>query len=210
LVNRLKEYDVVALALPDEGQSRETSFPCRVIAKAGQTVALEPIDRSKATWLPERVPGAFIVFRHDGSLVALKGLLVQQGSVGDLRFRVTDDVAPGRASRARVHVPVSLRRVDNPEDERQGLSVEVSADGLLLRSSFDAPIGSEVEAVMSLPGSDEPIELTGVVAHAADGLLELALGASNRDSRARLARFVLERNRAALPREPQDADGLDF
>jgi hypothetical protein len=208
-VHRLKEYDVVALALPDEVPSREASFPCRVIAKAGATVALEPLDKSKATWVPERVPGAFIVFRHDGSLVALKGVIVQQGQIGDLRFKVTDDVAPGRASRTRVHVPVSMR-LAGEEDESQGLSVEVSADGLLVRSSFAAPLGADVDASLSLPGIDEPVELHATVAHAADGLIELALDRSGREARSRLARFVLERNRAAMPREAHDADGLDF
>jgi PilZ domain len=208
-VHRLKEYDVVALALPDEVPSREASFPCRVIAKAGSTVALEPLDKSKATWVPERVPGAFIVFRHDGSLVALKGVIVQQGSIGDLRFKVTDLVAPGRASRTRVHVPVSMR-LAGEDAQTQGLSVEVSADGLLVRSRFAAPLGAEVEAELSLPGIDEPVELRATVAHAADGLLELALDGSSRDARTRLARFVLERNRAAMPREPLHSDGLDF
>jgi hypothetical protein len=71
-------------------------------------------------------------------------------------------------------------------------------------------VGSELEAVLSLPGSDEPVELHAVVAHAANGLLELELDGRSRSARARLARFVLERNRAALPRDPEDADGLDF
>jgi PilZ domain-containing protein len=209
-VNRLKEYDTVAVALPDEGSTRDTSFACRVIAKAGSTVALQPVERAKATWLPERVPGAFLVFRHDGSLVALKGVLVQQGSVGDLRFKVTDDVAPSKASRTRIHLPVGLRRVDAEEEESQGVSVELSGDGVLVRSRLDVAVGDEVQAVLSLPGSDEPIELRATVAHHADGLLELELDPHARAARARLARFVLERNRAALPREPEDADGLDF
>jgi hypothetical protein len=209
-MHRLKEFDTVALALPDDGMSRDTSFACRVIAKAGSTVALEPLERAKATWLPERLPGAFIVFRHVGALVALKGVLVQQGSVGDLRFRVTDDVAPAKASRTRIHLPVSLRRTDLEGDEIQGLSVELSGDALLIRTSLDAPVGCELEAVLSLPGSDEPIELSAHVVHAANGLLELEIDGRHRDARARLARFVLERNRAALPRDPGDADGLDF
>ena len=208
-MNRLTEFDVVAVALPDEGMTRDTTFSCRVIAKAGSTVALEPLERSKATWLPERVPGAFILFRHDGSLVALKGIIVQQGSIGDLRFKVTDDVAPAKASRTRIHLPVSLRRTD-AEDEAQGITVELSADALLVRANLDAPVASEVEAALSLPGSDDPVEVGAVVVHAADGLLELELGAHSRTARARLARFVLERNRAALPRELHDADGLDF
>ena len=126
-----------------------------------------------------------------------------------MRFIVTDDIAPGRASRARVHVPVSMRLAGD-EDETLGLSVEVSADGLLVRCSFAAPVGGAVEAVLSLPGSDEPIEVRATVAHTADGLLELALDGSAREARSRLARFVLEHNRAAMPREPLASDGLDF
>jgi hypothetical protein len=206
-VHRLKEFDTVSLALPDEVPSREASFPCRVIAKAGPTVALEPVNEPKA--LPSRLNGVFLVFRHDGALIALKGVLVHEGTADDLRFIVTDDIGPFRASRTRVHVPVSLR-LAGEEDESQGLSVEVSADGLLVRSSFAAPLGAEVEAALSLPGIDEPVELQATVAHAADGLLELALDRSGRDARSRLARFVLERNRAAMPRESRDADGLDF
>jgi PilZ domain-containing protein len=209
-MHRLKEFDTIALALPDDGMSHDTSFACRVIAKAGATVALEPLERAKATWLPERLPGAFIVFRHDGALVALKGVLVQQGSVGDLRFKVTDDVAPSKASRTRIHLPVSLRPTDLDVDEVQGLSVELSGDALLIRTSLDAPVGSQLDAVLSLPGSDEPVELRAHVVHAADGLLELEIDARHREARARLARFVLERNRAALPRDPVDGDSLDF
>ncbi|HEY7076455.1 MAG TPA: PilZ domain-containing protein [Solirubrobacteraceae bacterium] len=205
-MHRLKEFDTVALALPDEVPSREPSFACRVIAKAGAAVALEPVDEPKA--LPQRLPGVFLVFRHDGALLALKGVLVQQ-SAADLRFIVTDDIAPFRASRTRVHVPVAMR-LAGEQDEAQGLSVEVSADGLLVRSGFAAPVGSAVEAVLSLPGSDEPVELSATVAHAADGLLELALDGAARDARSRLARFVVERNRAAMPRESLDADDLVF
>jgi hypothetical protein len=206
-VHRLKEFDTVTLALPDEVPSREASFPCRVIAKAGPTVALEPVNEPKA--LPPRLNGVFLVFRHDGALIALKGVLVHEGTADDLRFIVTDDVAPFRASRTRVHVPVSMR-LAGEEDEGLGLSVEVSADELLVRCSLAAPVGSAVEAVLSLPGSDEPVELRATVAHSADGLLELALEGSAREARSRLARFVLERNRAAMPRESRDADGVDF
>jgi hypothetical protein len=208
-MNRLREFDTVAVALPDDGLSRDTSFSCRVIAKAGSTVALRPTEAAKATWLPARVPGAFLVFRHDGALVALKGLLVQEGSIGDLRFKVTDDVAPGKASRTRIHLPVCLRVVEGDE-ERQGLTVELSADALLVRTRFEAPTGAEVQVVLSLPGSDEPIEARALVAHAADGLIELELAPQNRAARARLARLVVERNRAALPRDSDEPDRLDF
>ncbi len=211
-MNRLSEYDIVAVALPEDGFIRDATFKCRVIAMAGTTVALEPLDKAQVTWLPERVPGAFMVFRHERSLVALKGVLVQPETVGDLRFKVTDGVQIQRraASRIKIVLPVALRPAGTEIEEVQGLTANLSADGMLVECALDARPGAEVELTMSLPGSDEPVEAVATVARAHEGLLALEFSGASRTARERLARLVVERNRATLHREQLVADGLDF
>ena len=75
-----------------------------MIAIAGTTIALEPVDRPAVTWLPEFVDGTFLTFSHQNSLIALKGALLQRGTIGDLRFKVTGPTREDRRKSWRIGV----------------------------------------------------------------------------------------------------------
>jgi hypothetical protein len=123
-MHRLREFDVVAVSLPEAGPLHNTAFNSHILAIAGSTVALEPVSRPQVTWLPEHVQDAFVTFMHKGSLIALKGSLSMRGSVGDLRFKVTDRTRADRRKATRVNacLPVSLHFTDS-ETRAEGLTV---------------------------------------------------------------------------------------
>jgi hypothetical protein len=212
-MHRLREFETVAITLPEDGLLRDATFKCHVVAIAGTTVALEPIDRAAVTWLPEEVWGAFLLFGDKDGLVALKGTLVQRDTIGDLRFKVSDTAQSNRrkASRVVACLPVTVRR-DGDVEGVEGLTVNISADGLLVETRLDAPLGTTLEVSMSLPGSDDPVVVGANVVRLEPGRLALRLDPAARDAARRLGRFVLERNRALLHRGQQvhaTAD-LDF
>ncbi len=201
---RLSEFDVVSIALPEEGLLRDAAFKCHVLAVAGSTIALEPLDRVSVTWLPERVVGAFLAFRHQGALIALKGSLLQRGAIGDLRFKVSDptNASLRPATRVKSCVPVSLR-FDELGTTSEGRTVDVSADELHVECDDRAPAEGSVAITISVPNHDEPIELPGTIDRADGNLLALQLSATACDARRRIAMFVLEHNRAALHHRQQ-------
>jgi hypothetical protein len=88
--------------------------------------------------------------------------------------------------------------------------VNVSAYAIGVGSEFDAASGGAVEFSLSLPGADEPFEGAARVVRDADGGVELEVDPRNRALRSRLARFVVEHNRAVLRRRPQSELELDF
>jgi hypothetical protein len=209
-MDRLSDYDAVAITLPADAALRDGTFDCRVIAMSGLTAALEPSDRAELLWLPERVEGSFMTFRHERTLVALKGTLTQSGSLSDLRFRVSDGIhmPRSRASRSKIVLPIALRRKDSPQ-QIQGLTVDLSSDGILVESTMDVQPGEELDLALALPGDDEPVDAGAVVVRESAGLIALKISLSSRDARQQLARFVAENNRAMLHRQRVAAD-FDF
>ena len=199
-MQRLREYDVVTITLPaDDAKLRNGCFECDVVAIMGNTTALEARDRSEVLWLPERVDGAFMSFRRDRELVGLKGILTTKDDVGDLRFTVSDGVQRRRRTSSRLEIcaPVTLTAGG---EQAGGVTLNVSADGILAESDLRAAIGDEVEFVLSLPGVDEALEGTASVLRQNEGLMALEFGRSQHELRSRLGMFVLEHNRAALRR----------
>jgi PilZ domain-containing protein len=209
-MDRLSDYDAVAITLPADAALRDGWFKCQVIAMSGLTAALEPIDRGELLWLPSRIEGSFMTFRHERTLVALKGTLTQSGTVSDLRFRVSDGVhmPRSRASRSRICLPIALRRKGS-EQRLQGLTVDLSADGVLVECGMDAHPGEELELELALPGHDDPVEAGAMVVRGSEGLIAVRISLGSRDARTRLARFVAENNRAVLHRQRVAAD-FDF
>lgn len=200
-MKRLREYDLVTITLPVDAKLRTGCFECDVVAIVGSTVALEARDRSEVVWLPERVNGAFMSFRHGRELVGLKGILTTKEDVGDLRFIVSDGVQRrGRgSSRLEICAPITLSL---PASGVQcgGVTVNVGADGILAEAELPASVGDDVWLVLSLPGVDEAVEGTAKVAGHGDGRVALELARGERTVRSALGRFVLEANRARLRR----------
>lgn len=199
-VRRLREYDVVTITLPaDDAKLHNGCFECDVVAIVGSTVALEARDRTEVVWLPPRVDGAFMSFRHGRELVGLKGVLLTKEDVGDLRFIVSDGVQRhGRpSSRLAICAPITLSLGGV---ECGGVTVNLGADGILAEAELPAAgIGDDVDLVLSLPGVDAAVAGTAKVVRHADGLLALELPRGER-ARGTLGRFVLEANRARLRR----------
>jgi len=201
-MNRLREYDLVTVTLPeDDARLRNACFDCHVVAIVGATAALEAVERSQVVWLPERVEGAFMSYRHDDKLVGLKGVLTTKEDVGDLRFTVVDGVQQRRRSASQLDIcaPVLLKR-PGVGQECDGVTMNVSADGLLVESDLDATVGEQLELVLSLPGDDEPVQAVATVVRLNSGLVAVQLGHTERVARGRLGSFVLEHNRATLRR----------
>lgn len=208
-MRRLREFDIVSISLPEGVPMRSDSIRCHVLATVGVTAALEPLQSADAAWLPHDVHGALMAFRHGGSLVALKGTLSSEGTVGgDLRFTVRDGVHERRrASRIDLRAPISLTVAGETHD---GLTVNVSADGLLVEAPCAAGAGAEARFALSLPGADDPVEGAAMVVRTGECLVGLELPASALPIRSLLARVVLEHNRAVLRRPDFPVSALDF
>jgi hypothetical protein len=210
-MRRLSEFSEVLVNPPRRGALRSDSFECRVLAVIGNTAAMEPINRATTLWLPDRLDNTLLSFRHEGSLVGLSGTLWLRQRVGDLRYTVTDGIhaAGRRATKVDLCAPITLRPAGaaNPVES---LTVNVSAYAIGVGSELDAASGGAVEFSLSLPGADEPFEGAARVVRDADGGVELEVDPRNRALRSRLARFVVEHNRAVLRRRPQSELELDF
>jgi len=210
-MKRLSEFSVVVVNPPWRGALRSDSFECHVLAVIGNTAALEPINRASTLWLPERLDGALVSFRHEGSLVGLCGTLWLRKIVGDLRYTVTDGIHTGlrRATTVDVCAPITLRPAGgaNPVE---GLTVNLSAYAILVASDLDAQPGDVVGFSLALPGIDEPVEAEATVVRLTDGHVALEVDVGDRDARSLLARFVVNHNRSVLRRRPQAELELDF
>lgn len=210
-MRRLSEFSVVVVDPPWRGMLRSESFDCHVLAVIGNTAAIEPVDRASTLWLPERLDHALLSFRHEGSLVGLCGTLWLRQGVGDLRYTVTDGVqATGRrATRVDVCAPITLRPA-GAANQVEGLTANLSAYAIVVDSELDAAPGDAVEFSLALPGVDEPFEAAATVVRLADGRVDLEVDARDRALRSRLARFIVDHNRAVLRRRPQAEIELDF
>jgi hypothetical protein len=99
-VDRLHDHDNVVVTLPRGHYLVPTSFTARILAVEGMTVALEVENRAETARLTERVPNAFLTFRHGDTLVGFRGTLHAAHPVGDFRFVVADQSGsnPGAAT----------------------------------------------------------------------------------------------------------------
>lgn len=211
-MKRLSEFSVVVVNPPWRGALRSDSFECHVLAVIGNTAAIEPISRASTLWLPERMDHALLSFRHGGSLVGLCGTLWLRKNVGDLRYTVTDGIHTGwrRATTVEVCAPITLRPAGGASPV-EGLTANLSAYAILVAAELDARAGDVVDFLLALPGIDEPLEAQATVVRVADGRVDLEVDVDNRAVRSRLARFVVEHNRAVLRRRRPKAEiELDF
>ena len=205
-MKRLKEHDLVVLALPrEEARLRHGALPFYVVAIFGSVAVLHPASAEETRRLPDEVTGAFLSFRHEGSVVGLQGDLQRRGDY--LRFRVSDGVHVPRRGSTRVDAvaPVSVRAADGRTV--QGLSVNVGMDGLL--AELDEPLrpGEAVEVSLSVPERDEPVRAGGTVVRAEGAQTAVEFSGVEIDTRRFLAILVLERSLAALRRERLDQGG---
>ncbi|WP_157592569.1 PilZ domain-containing protein [Solirubrobacter soli] len=200
-MRRLSEFDVVTLNVPFEALHARTIdvFDARVLAVVGPTAALEPIGGVDVYRLPERVSGALLSFRNGRTLVGLKGRLTARRDSGDVRFTVGDGVQLDR--RAATRVPASfavhLHRLGTLET-RPGRSIDLSADGLLVQTTLKVIHGDALQVSIWLEPDAPPVEATAHVTRIEGDLIALQFAVAEVGARSRLARLVVEHNRAEL------------
>jgi hypothetical protein len=160
-MQRLSEIEIVTVNLPGG-----RDFDCSVIAVAGTTAALRATSFAMAK-LPPRIDHVLISFVHAGGLIGLKGSLTRDG--GMLRFTVEDGVTKSGRRSTRVPVEVGAKLHHVGRDERaEGTTVNIAAEGVLLRSTLPVASGDVLELEIALP---TPLSTRGRVVRRADDLL---------------------------------------
>lgn len=209
-MDRLNENDLVEVTLPEKAANLpRTPLACHVLAVAGRSVVLEAVDKVAVLRLPKAIEDTLLVFRHENSLVALKGVVIVEDVPGDLRFVAHEREGQRRRRSTRAEVMVGVKvRVRGEEEALETSTLNVSVGGMLLECELDLAAGDELEIEL-FPNrrTDAPVALvaTGVVQRAGQGLLALAFDQSTPLAfRSELARLVIEERRATrLRREAQ-------
>jgi hypothetical protein len=204
-VDRLHDHDTVEVTLPRGQYLVSMPLTARILAIEGMTVALEVETEFQATRLPDRVPNAFMTFRHFDSLVGFRGTLHTAQPPGDFRFVVADRAATrSRSTRINCMTRCAVRRISGagPGEEVAGVTVNVAPAGLLIEAAgTDAVTGDVVEFHMTHPDERDRV-ITGeaaVVRHG-EGLIAVAVSDDSFAAKAALAALVVARSRAALHR----------
>jgi hypothetical protein len=206
MVDRLRDHDTVAIALPRGHYLVPMSFTARILAVEGMTVALEVENKADTARLPERVANAFMTFRHGDALVGFRGTLHAARPIGDFRFVVADRAARlSRSTRINCMTRVMMRRLSGDElgEEVQGLTVNIAPGGLLIdAAAADAVTGDVIEFRLTHPDDhDRTIVGEATVVRHGDGLVAVAVGDASTEARAALGALVVARSRAVLHRD---------
>jgi hypothetical protein len=215
-VDRLRDHDTVAIALPRGHYLVPMSFTARILAVEGMTVALEVENRAETARLPDRVANAFMTFRHGDALVGFRGTLHAARPVGDFRFVVADRAARlSRSTRINCMTRILLRRLlnDEPGEEVQGVTVNIAPGGLLIDApEAEAVTGDVVGFRLTHPDDhDRTIAGEATVVRHGDGLVAVAVSDASVEARAALGGLVVARSRAVLHRDdPSGPDAPGF
>jgi hypothetical protein len=205
-VDRLRDHDTVAIALPRGQYLVPLSFTARILAVEGMTVALEVENKSETARLPDRSPNAFMTFRHGDALVGFRGMLHAARPAGDFRFVVADRAARlSRSTRINCMTRVMVRRLPGDEsgEEVQGVTINIAPAGLLIEAAgTDAVTGDLIEFRLTHPDDHEQtIAGEATVVRHGEGLVAVAVSDASAEARAALGALVVARSRAALHRD---------
>lgn len=196
-MRRLREHDVVSLSLADRQLGERTSS-FHVIAMFESVTALHPLDPAALKHLPEATPDAYISFRYEGQLVALRGTVLYTGGV--VRFRVSDGVTLPRRSSTRVELvaPVTVRRRDG--SSAAGVTLDIALDGALIELDVALEVGEEILLSAVIPARELPVEAAARVARIVGGQAGVAFLSIDQEARRFLGAQIYERSLAALSR----------
>jgi hypothetical protein len=187
---RLRERQTVTISLPSSGAPfRLRDFEATLVALLEHTVLLRPIDVD-AGRIPSHTEDVFLSFVRQRRLVGLKGVLSRRDA--DVRFRVQDGVRvpQARPTRVDLQAPVSLRRADG--ESCPGSTVNMSADGLLVRSSLTVTAEEPLELSLTLPGHEHALGLHARVVRNGAGMIAMELSGPPH-ARAAISELVVKR-----------------
>ena len=204
-MRRLVENQTVWIGAADRDSPGRA---CRVVAVDRDCAALYPLsgavhDRGASS------AQHFMTFDHNGRPVALRGRLDVLGD-HDLRFRPTDGVALERrtAPRLDVEVPIQVAAAAPPWTALDGVTVNLSADGAMVRPAGGFSGGDRVAVVVE-PVEGLRIAADGVVVRIVGDCVAILFAALDPELRTRVVEHVIarkaERVAADLRRPPARA-----
>lgn len=188
-MRRLSEHQTVWIGAADRDSPGRA---CRVVA----------VDRFCAVLFPLTGPvhdrGAapaqhFLTFEFGGRPVALRGELEILGD-HHLRFRPTDGVALERrtAPRLDAEVPIQVAAAQPPWTVLDGVTVNLSADGALVRPTGDFAGGDRVAVVVE-PAPGLRIATDGAVVRIVGDRIAILFAALDPELRGRMVEYVIAR-----------------
>lgn len=189
------------------GSTYNHPIDCDVLAVAGQTVALEAVEKQAAGRLPESIDRAYLLFDRDGATIAFRGRLLTVAPPGDLRFVIEHPETRRAATRVVVELEGTVALDGGASSEVR--TVNLSADGVLLEGDCGVRPGDRVSVSLRLGQGESPVVAAATVVRIADGnRFAIQFDAGERDTRRRLGVFTLEHNRRLLHRE-EESDGRE-
>ena len=201
-MNHLRELERVTIDPATSGSTYNHPIDCDVLAVAGQTVALEAVEKQLAIRLPEAIERAYLLFDRNGGTIAFRGRLLSVEPPGDLRFVIEHPDTRRAATRIVVELEGSVA-IEGGEPFAVK-TVNLSADGVLLEGSGPVSPGTRLTVTLRLEPEAPAVAAEAIVVRIADGgRFAIQLDTGEKDTRRRLGVFTLEHNRKLLHHEPE-------
>lgn len=210
-MDRLPEFSIVTMSLPDLGRLSE--FKAHVLSVHRSVATLQPAERMETLWLPPLVEEVLMSFSHGSQIVGLKGDLRCERP-DTVQFRVTDGVCVPRrrSSRLKLCAPATVVPL-GPDgraqrDEIPCQTQDVGLDGVVLEGANGLRLDQLTAFNLILPEDPVPIYARARVTQLQDGVASLEFVALERDMRLRFSGFVTEhlRRQLAIVRSLQEDD----
>jgi PilZ domain len=202
-LNRLREHDTVVVTVP---QGTGGGFEATVLVFSERGMTLQAKDKVRLLRIPEVVPGAFVTFRYEKSLVALPGTLYCVKPVGDLRFQVSEaSLHRTRGTRLKFEMPISVRRNDS-EPDTECVTIDIGPDGMLFECDLETAVGDHLTVSCNSQHYEELVSGAAEVVRTADGLVAVKLPPESAELRNLLGEIVVARSRSNLARTARKAD----
>jgi hypothetical protein len=211
-MDRLREFSIVTMSLPDLG--RVSEFKAHVLGVHRNVATLQPAERTESLWLPPLVEEVLMSFEHGSQIVALKGDLRCERA-DTIQFRVTDNVhvPRRRSSRLKLCAPATVVPL-GPDgratrDEIPCQTQDVGVDGVVLEGARGLREEQMAAFTLILPEDPVPVYARARVGELRDDVASLEFVALERDMRQRLGGFVTEqlRRRLNIVRSLQEEEG---
>ncbi|MFN8223848.1 MAG: PilZ domain-containing protein [Gaiellales bacterium] len=200
-VNQPIELERVTVDPASSGSAMFHPVECHVLAVAGQTVALEAVEKHTTLRLPPTIDKAYLLFDRSERVIAFRGKLLTVDPPGDLRFVIEHPETRRVATRVTVDLQATITRPGGQVIAAH--TVNLSADGILFAGAGEVAIGEIVSIALQLGDEGEPLATTAtVVRNAGADRFAVQLVADDKAARRTLGVFALEHNRRLLHRKP--------